>query len=94
MTTYIALLRGINVGGHKRVAMSDLRDLLAGLGLANPRSLLQSGNLVFESDRKAPSEIETLLGRTTRDRLGLESDFFVRSAAEWRPRVTRRGSSV
>jgi uncharacterized protein (DUF1697 family) len=84
MTTYIALLRGINVGGHKKVAMSDLRALAVDLGFANPRSILQSGNLVFEGDRKPPAEIETLIGDAVREQLDVESDIFVRTAAEWR----------
>ena len=55
MSTYLALLRGINVGGRKLIAMSDLRDLFAALGLEEARSLLQSGNLVFRSaERAAP----------------------------------------
>src|SRR5437773_10160878 len=47
VTTYVALLRGINVGGHKAVAMADLRHLLTQLGLADARSLLQRGHPVF-----------------------------------------------
>ena len=43
-TVFIALLRGINVGGHKPVAMSALKDLLTKLGFHDPRSILQSGN--------------------------------------------------
>ena len=46
---YIALLRGINVGGH-RVAMVDLRRHFAGLGLTNVGSYIQSGNVFFDSD--------------------------------------------
>ena len=47
MTTWIALLRAVNVGGNNLIKMSDLRDLLAGLGLENVKTLLQSGNAVF-----------------------------------------------
>jgi uncharacterized protein (DUF1697 family) len=47
MTECVALLRGINVGRAKRVAMADLRDLVAGLGHANVRTVLNSGNVVF-----------------------------------------------
>src|SRR3954468_8126451 len=43
-SSYIGLLRAVNVGGRNLVAMADLRDLLADLKLANPRTLLQSGN--------------------------------------------------
>src|SRR5207302_1166591 len=46
-TRYVALLRGINVGGHAKVAMAQLRHCVAGLGFEDVRTLLQSGNLVF-----------------------------------------------
>jgi uncharacterized protein (DUF1697 family) len=49
MTRQIALLRGINVGSHKRVAMADLRNLLIGLGYGDVRTLLASGNVVVSA---------------------------------------------
>ncbi|KQX63305.1 DUF1697 domain-containing protein [Streptomyces sp. Root1310] len=48
-TTYAALLRGINVGGSRKVPMADLRTLLEGLGLGDVRTYLQSGQAVFSS---------------------------------------------
>jgi uncharacterized protein (DUF1697 family) len=84
MTSVVGLVRGINVGGRNLVAMSDLRDLLDGLRFSGARTLLQSGNLVFQSPARTPSaEIERLLEREARKRLGLEADFLVRTAAEW-----------
>lgn len=83
MTTFVALVRAINVGGHKQVAMADLRALLARLGFADGQSLLQSGNLVFRSEGKTGGQLERLLEAETAKRLGLETTFFVRSAAEW-----------
>jgi uncharacterized protein (DUF1697 family) len=84
MAVHIALVRGTNVGGHKSVAMSDLRDLLTELGFVDARSLLQSGNLVFRRDSRGETDlIEILLEKEARNRLGLEADFFVRSAGEW-----------
>ena len=47
MATYIGLVRAINLAGRNVVAMSDLRDLMAALGLEDGRTLLQSGNIVF-----------------------------------------------
>jgi uncharacterized protein (DUF1697 family) len=86
MTTHIALLRAVNVAGHQKLAMSDLRDIVAKLGFAGVRSLLQSGNLVFRNDPRSPArasaEIERLLEAGLKKRLGIETDFFVRSAAE------------
>lgn len=81
---HLALLRGINVGGHRQVAMSDLRELLTVLGFTDPRSLLQSGNLVFRGARRKGAELERLLEGEAEKRLGLRTDFFVRTAEEWK----------
>lgn len=83
MTTYLALLRGINVAGHKIVAMADLREMLAGMGFADAQSLLQSGNLAFRSEKRPGADLEQLLETEAERRLGLRTDFFVRTAAEW-----------
>lgn len=61
MSTYVSLLRGINVGGRAKVAMADLRDIYAELGLADVTTYIQSGNVVFTSDLRArdlPARIE------------------------------------
>lgn len=84
MAVYVALLKGINVGGHRRVAMSDLRDLVARLGFADVRSLLQSGNLLFRGPPGATGRLEQLLEVETHKRLGLRTEFFVRTEKEWR----------
>jgi uncharacterized protein (DUF1697 family) len=89
MTTYLALLRAVNLPGHKRVAMADLRDLLVQLGFADARSLLQSGNLVFRSDRRPGAHLERLLETETGKRLAVATDFFVRTAEEWQTVVAR-----
>jgi uncharacterized protein (DUF1697 family) len=79
--THVALLRGINVGTAKRVAMADLRDLMTGLGFRDVRTLLNSGNVVFttaprsgDPSRRIEKEIER--------RLGLASRVTVLTAAE------------
>ncbi len=46
---YVALLRGINVGGKRKILMKDLKDLCLSLKLENVKTYLQSGNLIFES---------------------------------------------
>ena len=86
MTAYIALIRGINVGGHKKLAMAGVRDLLTKLGFADVKTLLQSGNVVFQ-DRRTPSQLEHLLETETEKRLGLEVAFFVRTAKEWQEMI-------
>ncbi len=90
-TNLVALLRAINLAGQKSVAMADLKALLAKLGFAGARSLLASGNLVFSSGGRAPADakLEALLEAEAAKRLKLETDFFVRSAAEIRAMVGR-----
>jgi uncharacterized protein (DUF1697 family) len=84
MTTYLAFLRGINVGGNKTVSMADLRAMLERLGFTDPRSLLNSGNLVFRAAPRPAAALERTLEAETRKRLGLEADFLVRTGAEWK----------
>jgi uncharacterized protein (DUF1697 family) len=83
LSTYVALLRGINVGGHKPVAMAALRDLLAELGFSEVQSVLQSGNLVFRSRPREGATLERLLEGEARKRLALETDVMVRTSQEW-----------
>jgi len=82
-STCIALLRAVNVAGHGMVAMADLRRFAAELGFVDVRTVLQSGNLVFGTDRKADAELERLLEREAAERLSLRTDFLVRSADDW-----------
>jgi uncharacterized protein (DUF1697 family) len=81
MTTYIGLLRAINLAGVNRVAMSDLRELLTRLGFSDVKTLLQSGNVVFRS--RARANVEKTLESAVRADLGVTTEFFVRSSAEW-----------
>jgi uncharacterized protein (DUF1697 family) len=83
MTTYIALLRGINVGGHKKVAMSDLRSLVEQLSFNDVRSLLQTGNLVFRGAARTGAGLERLLEDQAGKRLGLQTTFVVRNTKDW-----------
>jgi uncharacterized protein (DUF1697 family) len=89
VTTHLALLRAINVGGHRPVAMADLRALLAELGFQEPRSLLQTGNLVFRGGNRRGAALERHLEAESVARLGLQADFFVRTAEEWREIIAR-----
>ncbi|MBS0295472.1 MAG: DUF1697 domain-containing protein [Proteobacteria bacterium] len=82
MSTHIALLRAVNVGGRK-VSMAELREAIAALdGFENVRTLLQTGNLVFEAsgpDAGLEQRIEDAVEAT----FGLRSEAMVRSASEW-----------
>jgi uncharacterized protein (DUF1697 family) len=87
--TLLALLRGINVGGHAAVPMATLRAWLTELGFEAPRTLLQTGNLVFRGGARRGAELERHLEAEADARLGLRVKFFVRTAVEWRTIVAR-----
>lgn len=82
MPRYAVLLRGINVGGNKKVAMADLRRLLSGLGFIDVQTLLQSGNAVFGYRRTKPEGLARRIEGAIRDQLGLEVSCIVRSREE------------
>lgn len=82
MTTYIALLRGINVGKAKRIAMADLRALLEGLGHTDVATLLNSGNVVFKVGKGAPKKLAADISAAIAARLGIEVPIIVVSAKE------------
>jgi uncharacterized protein (DUF1697 family) len=89
MSSHVALLRGINVGGAKKIAMSALLGLLKDLGFDEGKSLLQSGNLIFRADGKKAAELEHLLETEAHKRLALQTDFMVRTEAEWAKIIAR-----
>jgi uncharacterized protein (DUF1697 family) len=80
-TTKVALLRGINVGKNKRVAMADLRTLLTDLGYGEVKTLLQSGNAVFTTSAK-PADVERAIEKAISDELRLDVRVLVRTAPE------------
>lgn len=82
VTTQIALLRAVNVGGKSKVSMGDLRQLLADVGMENPRTLLQTGNLVFGSPTAVAFDLEQLLETEMEQRLELRTDILVRGVTE------------
>ncbi len=87
MATYVGLLRAINLGLHNKVSMADLKAMLSDLGMKHPQSILQSGNLVFESTARATATLEKVLETSAAKKLGLETAFFVRTAAEWQQAI-------
>jgi uncharacterized protein (DUF1697 family) len=89
MTTWVALLRGVNVGGRNMVAMAELRKLCARIGLEEAQTLLQSGNVVFRCPERDGGALETRLEQELRKRLGFAPAVFVRNADEWASLVKR-----
>jgi uncharacterized protein (DUF1697 family) len=78
----VALIRGINVGRAKRVSMADLRALMEGLGFRDCRTLLNSGNLVFDADGGSPTAIGSRIERAMEAELGVAARVIVLSADE------------
>ena len=82
MGAYVALLRGINVGGNRKVPMAELRAVAEGLGLTRVRTLIASGNLVFEGESTTDA-LETRLEADIEVRFGFAVAVVVRTAAQW-----------
>ncbi|GGR46137.1 DUF1697 domain-containing protein [Streptomyces roseolus] len=81
-TTYALLLRGINVSGHRKLPMPELRELLEGLGHRDVRTYLQSGNAVFTTDGPgSEATLATAVERAVEERFGFACDCLVRDAA-------------
>ena len=89
MANYIALLRGVNLVGHNRVSMADLRRFATKLGFEEPRTLLQSGNLLFNCGARGIggvrgcASLERLLESESAKRLDLKVEYHVRTAGDW-----------
>jgi uncharacterized protein (DUF1697 family) len=82
MARFAALLRGINVSGTNRIPMVDLRRHCSGLGWDEVETYIQSGNVVFAANERAP-RLEERLEKEIETRFGLHIPVIVRSAAEW-----------
>ncbi|MEU0085211.1 DUF1697 domain-containing protein [Streptomyces sp. NPDC006274] len=79
-TKYAALLRGINVGGAKKVPMAQLRAVLDGLGYADVATYLQSGNAVFSSEETDENVLAAALEQAIEKEFGFRVDTLVRGA--------------
>jgi uncharacterized protein (DUF1697 family) len=82
LPVFISLLRGINVGGHKRIKMADLRTLYESLDLREPKTLLQTGNVVFDTDFTDPARLAAHIEKGIEDAYGFHSDIIIRSVDE------------
>ena len=80
--TQVALPRGVNVGPAKRVAMADLRTLVADLGYGEVRTLLNSGNVVYSAPGVAPAEAAVRIEAALAGRLGVSSRVVALTVAE------------
>jgi uncharacterized protein (DUF1697 family) len=82
MTTCIALLRGVNVGRAKRLAMADLRELVEELGHTNVRTLLNSGNVIFDARRVDVGKMAQAIEVAIEDKCGFAASVVVLTATD------------
>lgn len=80
MQTHIALLRGINVGGHKKIKMPNLKFLFEELGFATVATYIQSGNVIFST--KIENGLEKIISEAILSRFGFEVPVLVKTISE------------
>jgi uncharacterized protein (DUF1697 family) len=83
MGRYVALLRGVNVGGHKRVPMAEWRALLGTLGCSEVQTLLNSGNAVFSSRIRSTATLAQRIRESIQRGLKVDVPVIVKSAEEF-----------
>lgn len=89
MAVYVSLLRGVNLAGHNRVKMAELRELCASLGFTGTRTHLQSGNAVFASPERSAAKLGSQIEAGIERRFGLSIRVLVRTATQVRTAVDR-----
>jgi uncharacterized protein (DUF1697 family) len=89
MTAIVSMLRGVNVGGHNKIKMEALRDLFTALGLHNPRTHIQSGNVIFGSKDSSLPALSSRIAKAIEKELGVKAEVILRSAAELEEAVDR-----
>ena len=81
-STYVALLRGINVGGRNLLPMKDLSAIFEGAGCADVRTYIQSGNVVFAASPPAAQQVQAEVARVIAERFGFRVPVVLRSAQD------------
>src|SRR5437764_8935378 len=87
MASYVALLYSIGIGEGRRLAMADFRAMASKLGLQAPRTLIATGNLIFEATGVTARQLEPRLETGFEQTFGRRVDIIVRNAAAWRKLV-------
>ncbi len=82
MKCYVAFLRGINVGGHHKVPMADLRKLLEKNGFERVKTLLNSGNVIFDHQEINTNELEEISSQLLEENFGFKVPTSIRSSDE------------
>ena len=82
MKRWAALLKGVNVGGNRKLPMAELKLFLEDLGFADVKTLLASGNAVFSSEETDAAKLEIQIEKAAAEKIGLTTDFLLRDAAD------------
>lgn len=80
LITYVAFLRGINVGGNKKVPMAELKTVLQKMNLQQPVTLLNSGNVIFDTTEDSPSTLEREISEALKNQFGFPVPTIIRKA--------------
>jgi uncharacterized protein (DUF1697 family) len=89
MPVYIALLRGINVGGRNLIRMEAFRSLCGSLGLGGVETYIQSGNAVFRDAAKAPAKLAARIETALESEFGFRPSVILRTTAQWKAAIAR-----
>jgi uncharacterized protein (DUF1697 family) len=89
MAVVIGLLRGVNVGGHNKISMDDLRAICVSLRHRSPKTYIQSGNVVFDTTETDMAKLAHRLESAIEKRLGFRPSVILRTAADMREVVAR-----
>lgn len=79
---YAALLRAVNLGGNSKIAMADLRELLAGFGYSDVSTYVQSGNAVFTAPDQPAAQLQAAIAAEITGRLGVRCAVMIRTGAQ------------
>jgi uncharacterized protein (DUF1697 family) len=83
MTTFTSLLRGINVGGHNKIKMAELKRLYESLGFEQVNPYIQSGNVVFQTAEKNSKKLENTISNGIKHTFGHDVAVLLRTKKEW-----------
>ncbi len=87
--TVISMLRGVNLGAHKRIKMDALRDLYESLGFRDPQTYVQSGNVLFKTSERSLASLVKRIEAGIEETFGFHSDVIVRTPAEMQSVIAR-----
>jgi uncharacterized protein (DUF1697 family) len=89
MPTYIAMLRGINVSGHKIIKMEQLRASFTAMGFSNTKTYIQSGNIIFEASNDSTASISKKIGQRILGDFGFSVPVTLKTAKEMEQIIKR-----